>query len=110
VAAAVLLGLRRVALAVIAISVLDWIFSNGAGYYLRSPWEMFAMSCYALEAAALAASPGPRRGLRLLLTWRRGVALAVAAAATGILWKLTVAGSRRSHEQGSGSADGAGMR
>jgi Transcriptional regulator PadR-like family len=64
-------------------------FSNGADYYLRSPWEMFAMSCYALEAAALAASPGPRRGLRLLLTWRRGLALAVAAAATGILWKLT---------------------
>lgn len=65
-----LLRLCRVALAVIAISVLYWIFSNGAGYYLRSPWEMFAMSCYALEAAALAASPGPRRGLRLLLTWR----------------------------------------
>ena len=84
-----LLRLCRVALAVIAISVLYWISSNGAGYYLRSPWEMFAMSCYALEAAALAASPGPRRGLRLLLTWRRGLALAVAAATTGILWKLT---------------------
>src|ERR1022692_2638599 len=89
VAAAGLLRLPRGALAVIAISVLYWISSNGAGYYLRSPWEMFAMSCYVLEAAALAASPGPRRGLRLLLTWRRGLALAVAAATTGILWKLT---------------------
>jgi hypothetical protein len=89
VAAAAALRLRRVTLAVIAVSVLSWIFGKGAGYYPSSSWEMFYLSLYALEAAALAASPGPRRGLQLLMTWRRGIVLAVAAVATGILWKLT---------------------
>jgi hypothetical protein len=90
-AGAVLLRLRRVALAVIAISVLYWIIGHGGG---NSPTEMFYLTFYLLEAAALVATPGSPRGLQIL-TWKRGIVLAAAAVPVAIFWIYALALSHR---------------
>jgi hypothetical protein len=77
VAALALLGLRRVALMALAASVLYWIVT---GYWIPELPQVLFTGVYLLEAVALIASPGPRRG-RQLLNWRHGVVLLVAAAA-----------------------------
>jgi hypothetical protein len=77
IAALVLLGLRRLALAAIAASVVYWIVAR---YWIPAPLLLLTSSVYILVAAALIASPGPRRG-RHLMNWGHGVALLLAAAA-----------------------------
>ncbi|HEY1640536.1 MAG TPA: hypothetical protein VGG35_07610 [Streptosporangiaceae bacterium] len=70
-------GRRRLALAAVALAAGYWIFSR---YWIPGPLQVLSTSVYLLEAAALLASPGPRRG-RQLVTWRHGLVLALAAAA-----------------------------
>lgn len=80
IAALVLLGLRRTALAAIATAAGCWV----AGlYYVPPLLQVLSASVYLLVAAALIASPGPRRG-RQLMTWRHGVVLLLAAAAVQV--------------------------
>jgi hypothetical protein len=77
VAALVLLGLRRMALAAAVVSVLYWSVAI-SGY--SALLEVIAASVGILEVAALIASAGLRRGRRLV-NWRHGVVLLLAAAA-----------------------------
>lgn len=84
IAVAVLLRLRRVALMLIAIT-LGWWLLLGSYRLLLAPSEVFFLVCYLLEATALLASAGPRRGLQLL-TWKSVVVLAAAAAALTVSW------------------------
>jgi hypothetical protein len=77
IAALVLLGLRWLALAASAGSAGCWI----AGLYLVPDLlQVLSASAFMLAGAALIASPGPRRGRRLL-TWRHVAVLLLAAAA-----------------------------
>jgi len=73
----VLLGLRRLALAVIVASVVCWIVGR---YQVPHLLQLLSASAFMLVAAALIASPGPRRG-RQLMTWRHGIVLLLAAGA-----------------------------
>ena len=84
IAALVLLGLRWVALAAISASAVYWFV---ASYWIPEPLQVLSTSVFLLEAAVLAASPGPRRG-RALMTWGQGAVLLVAAAAVQVstLW------------------------
>jgi hypothetical protein len=103
-AAAVLLRHRRVALAMVAISIAySYFLSNimtfdprmfflpsftgfhGLYFYVSSPGQLYSLSFYALEAVALLTSAGPRRGLQIL-TRKRGILLAVAAIAISAFW------------------------
>jgi hypothetical protein len=81
IAVLVLLGLRRAALAAIA---LYWFL---ASYLIPQPLQLLIISVYLLEAAALIASPGLRRG-RPHVNWRQGLILLLAAAAVqaSTLW------------------------
>ena len=80
IAALVLLGLRRLALAAIAGYVSYWIVSH---YFIPDPLQILSASVYLLTAAALVASPGPRRGRRLV-NWGHGVVLFLAAVAVQV--------------------------
>jgi hypothetical protein len=80
-AALVLLRLRRLA-GLAATGLLGWLavsVSAATGWDYVDPQSMILLVPLALEAAALLASPGPRRGMQLM-TWKR-YALAVAAPA-----------------------------
>ena len=59
IAVLVVVGWRRLALGAVAASAGYWIFS---GYWIPEPLQVLSTSIFILEAAALAASPGPRRG------------------------------------------------
>lgn len=80
IAALVLLGLRWLALAAVAaaagclVAFSQWIPG------IPRPLQLLTAGAYLLTAAALIASPGPRRG-RQLLTWGHGVVLLLAAGA-----------------------------
>jgi hypothetical protein len=89
VAIAVVLRLKRLALAAIAVVLAWWIFAAGYGVQPGNMFQALFLTCYLLEAISLIASPGPRRGLKLL-TWRSGAALAAAAAALTVTWTLTM--------------------
>lgn len=81
VAVAAALGLRRLTLAATVLAVLYAVglrYATSNGYGL--PLEMPATGGCLLEAAALIASPGPRRG-RDLVSWKHAVVLAVSAGA-----------------------------
>jgi hypothetical protein len=80
VAALVLLGLRRLALAAIIAYVVYWTV---ASYWIPDPLQLLSTSVYMLTAAALAASPGPRRG-RHLVNWGHWVVLFLAAVAVQV--------------------------
>jgi hypothetical protein len=80
IAAVVLLGLRRMALAATAAAAVSWIVVR---YWIPAPLQVLATAVYLLEAAALIASPGPRRG-RHLVNWGHGVVLLVVAAAVQV--------------------------
>jgi hypothetical protein len=82
---AVSLRLKRVALALIAIILGWWILLGRSSFYPSAPIDEFFLICYLLEAAALVASPGPRRGLKLL-TWKPVAVLVTAAATLTISW------------------------
>jgi hypothetical protein len=77
IAALVVLGLRWAALAAIAGSAVCWIVGL---YAVPDLLQVLSASVYMLAAAALIASPGPRRG-RQLLSWRHGIVLLLVAAA-----------------------------
>jgi hypothetical protein len=77
IATLVLLGLRWAALAAIAGSAVCWIVGL---YAVPDLLQVLSASVYMLAAAALIASPGPRRG-RQLLSWRHGIVLLLVAAA-----------------------------
>ncbi len=89
VAIAVMLRLRRLAVAVIGVVLALWIFDARYGFSPGGVFSYFFLTCYGLEAAALIASPGPRRGLQLL-SWKSGAVLAAAAAALTVTWTVTV--------------------
>lgn len=89
VAFAIVLRLRRLALAVIAVVLGLWLFRPGLGIQPGNIFSDFLLTCYLLEAVALIVSPGPRRGLQLL-TWRSGAVVAGAAAALTVAWALTM--------------------
>ena len=106
VAIAVVLRLRRLALAVIALVLALWIFDARYGFSPGGVFTYFFLTCYGLEAAALIASPGPRRGMQLL-SWKSGAVLAAAAAALTVTWTVTIAAClrrRRRHVRGGGAA------
>ena len=89
VAFAIVLRLRRLALAVIAVVLALWLFRPGLGIQPGNIFSDFLLTCYLLEAVALIVSPGPRRGLQLL-TWRSGAVVAGAAAVLTVAWALTM--------------------
>jgi hypothetical protein len=63
-----LLGLRRTA-AVAAMLLMTWVLVQAAlGQQLREPRLAAYLVLFGVQALALAASPGPRRGLQLLST------------------------------------------
>jgi hypothetical protein len=73
----VLLGLRWMALAA---SAVIWVAARQMIPWIPYPLQLLTAGGYLLQTAALAASPGPRRG-RQLVNWRYGVVLLAAAAA-----------------------------
>lgn len=75
-----LLGLRRLALTAIVAYVVYW---TGARYWIPDPLQLLSTSVYMLTAAALVASPGPRRG-RHLVNWGHWVVLFLAAVAVQV--------------------------
>jgi hypothetical protein len=80
IAALVLLGLRWLSLAALVASAWSLaVFSHWIGW-IPHPLQLLTAPAYLLTAAALIASPGPRRG-RQLLTWGHGVVLLLAAGA-----------------------------
>jgi hypothetical protein len=83
--ALVLLRLRRtavlVAVALMAGLVLVYSMSGQVSENLLDPQGSLPLLLLALEVVALAGSPGPRRGLRLLRAPQYGFTVAVAAAA-----------------------------
>jgi hypothetical protein len=89
VAIAVVLRLRRLALVVIAVILALWIFDANYGFTPTDEFGGLFLTCYVLEATALIASPGPRRGLQLL-SWKSGAVLVAAAAALTVTWTLTM--------------------
>jgi hypothetical protein len=80
IAALVLLRQRWLALAAIAGSAGCWIANI---YLVPDLLQVLSASVFMLTAAALIASPGPRRG-RELLTWRHAAVLLLAAAAVQV--------------------------
>jgi hypothetical protein len=73
--AVILLRLRRVAILAAAVLFLWAAFLSGGGTLVYATVEAYLFVPLGLEIVALAASPGPRRGLQIL-TWKHG-ALAV---------------------------------
>jgi hypothetical protein len=86
IAALVLLGRRRMALAATVVFAFYWIAGKNA--FPVPLVDLLATSVCLLEAAALIASPGPRRG-RHLMNWGHVVVLLLAAAAV----KVSLVGS-----------------
>jgi Domain of unknown function (DUF1707) len=78
--ALVLLRLRRVAMLAAAVMVLWIAFLSGGSTYIWATEEAYLFVPLILEIVALAASPGPRRGLQIL-TWKHGALVIIAAVA-----------------------------
>ncbi len=83
VAVLVLLGLRWMTLGVLAASALYWVAVGQSMPWIPYPLQLVTAGVYLLQAAALIASPGPRRG-RQLVNWRYGAVLLVAAGAVQV--------------------------
>ena len=80
IAVLVLLGLRWMPLAALAATAVYWGAAGQSVPWIPYPLQLLTTGAFILAAAALIASPGPRRG-RQLVTWRHGVVLLVGAAA-----------------------------
>jgi hypothetical protein len=80
-AALALLRLQRVA-ALAAVALVIWLVSRGGGLasLVYGPAWAYLFLALGLEIVALAASPGPRRGLQIL-TWRNGALIVIATLA-----------------------------
>jgi hypothetical protein len=83
IAVLVLLGLRRAALAALAGTAGYWVAAGHSVPWIPYPLQLVTTGVFIVEAAALVASPGPRRG-RQLVNWRVAVVLVVAAAAVHV--------------------------
>ena len=83
IAVLVLLGLRWMTLGVLAASVLSWVAAGHSMPSIPYPVQLVTTGVYLLVAAALIASPGPRRG-RQLVNWRYVVVLLLAAGAVQV--------------------------
>ena len=79
IAALVLLGLRWAALAALVGTAGYWVAAGHSMPWIPYPLQLVTTGVFIVEAAALVASPGPRRG-RQLVNWRLGVMLVVVAA------------------------------
>ena len=84
IAALVLLGLRWAALAALVGTAGYWVAAGHSMPWIPYPLQLVTTGVFIVEAAALVASPGPRRG-RQLVNWRLGVMLVVVAAAVHVL-------------------------
>lgn len=92
IAAVVLLGLRRLALAAVAAAAVGfWIAA--ASYGIPEPMWVLGAAAFPLEAVALIAAPGGRR-VRWRARWREGIALLLVAAAVQVLTLMSDATSR----------------
>ncbi|MGH3155673.1 MAG: hypothetical protein ACRDNF_03715 [Streptosporangiaceae bacterium] len=80
IAALALLGLRRLALAAITAAAISLIAARG---WIPGPLQLLLISVGLLEAAALIATPEPRRG-RHLMDWGHVVVLMITAAAVQV--------------------------
>lgn len=60
-----------------------WVAAGHSVPWIPYPLQLVTTGVFIVEAAALVASPGPRRG-RQLVNWRLGVMLVVAAAAVHV--------------------------
>lgn len=87
VAVLALLGLRWAALIALAVSSLYWLVARQLIPAIPDPLQLLTAGVYIVEATALIASPGLKRGRRLV-TWRHAIVLLVAAAAfqASALW------------------------
>ena len=83
IAALVLLGLRWAALAALVGTAGYWVAAGHSMPWIPYPLQLVTTGVFIVEAAALVASPGPRRG-RQLVNWRVGVMLVVVAAAVHV--------------------------
>jgi hypothetical protein len=83
VAVLVLLGLRWAALAALAATAIYWAAAGQSISWVPYPLQLLTTGVFIVEAAALIASPGPRRG-RQLVNWRLVVVLVLAAAAVHV--------------------------
>jgi len=71
----------RRAAALAAVAMLLWVaFLSGAGTLVYGTADAYLFLVLGLEIVALAASPGPRRGLQIL-TWKHGALVVIAALA-----------------------------
>jgi len=83
--ALVLLRLRRLA-TLAAVAMFLWVaFRSGDSTLLWATWNAHLLVPLSLEIVALAASPGPRRGLQIL-TWKHGALVVIAALAVSTAW------------------------
>ena len=83
--ALVLLRLRRLA-TLAAVAMFLWVaFRSGDGTLFWAMWNAHLLVPLSLEIVALAASPGPRRGLQIL-TWKHGALVVIAALAVSTAW------------------------
>jgi hypothetical protein len=80
IAVLVLVGLRWAALAALAATAVYWVAAGQLIPWIPYPLQLVTSGVFIVAAAALIASPGPRRG-RQLVNWRVGVVLVVTAAA-----------------------------
>ena len=83
IAVLVLLGLRWAALAALVGTAGYWVAAGHSVPWIPYPLQLVTTGVFIVEAAALVASPGPRRG-RQLVNWRLGVVLVVVAAAVHV--------------------------
>jgi hypothetical protein len=83
IAVLVLLGLRWAALAALVGTAGYWVAAGHSVPWIPYPLQLVTTGVFIVEAAALVASPGPRRG-RQLVNWRLGVMLVVVAAAVHV--------------------------
>jgi hypothetical protein len=83
IAVLVLLGLRWAALAALVATAVYWGAAGQSMPWIPYPLQLVTTGVFIVEAAALVASPGPRRG-RQLVNWRLAVVLVMVAASVHV--------------------------